>query len=445
MEKTMVQMTALIEKKKAGQALNAEEIKALVNGYAQGEIPDYQMSAFLMAVYFKGMEAEELGQFTLAMVESGDQIDFSAIDGYTVDKHSTGGVGDSTSLILVPLVAACGACVPKMSGRSLGHTGGTIDKLEAIPGFQVELEEGDFIRQVNQLGCAIVGQSGQLAPADKKIYALRDVTATVDAIPLIASSIMSKKIASGADGIVLDVKVGQGAFMKNLDQAKALAQTMIEIGQHAGKQVTVIISDMSQPLGGAIGNSLEVQEAIAVLQGQGPTDLKELSLTLASHMVAMSQGRDDLPAVRQTLEEVLESGQALEVFKQMVEAQGGDGSYVDDPDRFEEASYQVHIQAPRDGVISRMDALALGQLAKNLGAGRQSLDEAIDLSAGILLEKKVGDAVTAGDRIAVLHTNQSQWSSDLLEQAVFEAIDIGSSAQPPQLIHHIYPYTRLPK
>lgn len=434
----MFEMTQIINKKKYGQCLTSKEIDWLVAAYCSGDVADYQMSALLMAIYFQGMETEELGQLTLAMAASGDQIDFSGIDGLTVDKHSTGGVGDTTSFILVPLVAACGGHVPKMSGRSLGHTGGTIDKLESIPGFQVELAEEDFMNQVNRLGCAIVGQTGNLAPADKKIYALRDVTSTVDAIPLIASSIMSKKIASGADGIVLDVKVGSGAFMKTVDQAKELAQAMIDIGHQAGRRMTATISDMSQPLGLAIGNSLEVQEAIAILNGQGPEDLRELSLTLASQMLVLSHLADDYQQGREKVEQALDNGQALHVFKQMVEAQNGDVTYIDQPSKFDQSERLIKITSAETGTIAQLDALALGELAKTLGAGRQTLDETIDLTAGIVLEKKVGDSVQKGECLAVLHTNKMDMDQDFLTNQFLSAVHIEAEASKPELLHYIY-------
>ena len=341
----------LIAKKQAGAALDEAEINYIIQGYTEESIPDYQMSAYLMAVYFQGMTKEEASLFTKAMVESGDQLDLSAIEGVKVDKHSTGGVGDTTTLVLAPLVAACGVPVAKMSGRGLGHTGGTVDKLESFPGFQTEISTQDFIDQVNEHKVAVIGQTGNLTPADKKIYALRDVTSTVQSIPLIASSIMSKKIAAGADAIVLDVKVGDGAFMKTLDQAEALARTMVDIGHQVGRKTLAVISNMDQPLGYAIGNALEVKEAIDTLKGEGPADLTELCLKLGSLML-MAAGRvSDESSGRQLLEEQITSGRALSVFKELVQAQGGDASLIDHPEQLASAQYVTEVKAPETGYI----------------------------------------------------------------------------------------------
>lgn len=430
-----MRMTELIHKKQADEALKENEIQWMISEYTEGNIPDYQMSAMLMAVYFNGMEDEELTHLTEAMAASGDQIDFSSIDGLTVDKHSTGGVGDTTSLILVPLVASVGAYVPKMSGRGLGHTGGTIDKLESIPGYQVELSEEKFIQQVNDIHCAMVGQTGNLAPADKKLYALRDVTSTVEAIPLIASSIMSKKLASGAEGIVLDVKVGEGAFMKSVREANQLAQTMINIGRNAGRKVTAIISDMSQPLGYAVGNILEVKEAIDTLKGEGPEDLTELSLVLASHMVFLAGIGEDIQQSRDLVEEQISNGQALEKFKEMVERQGGDVSYIDHPEKFDLACRRIQVEAAKDGKISEINALEIGRLAEILGAGRETLEDEIDLTAGLVLNKKVGDSVQEGELIATLHTNKSDEELAEVQDIIQRAVRINWIANKNKLIH----------
>lgn len=429
-----MRMTELIHKKQADEALKENEIQWMISEYTEGNIPDYQMSAMLMAVYFNGMEDEELTHLTEAMAASGDQIDFSSIDGLTVDKHSTGGVGDTTSLILVPLVASVGAYVPKMSGRGLGHTGGTIDKLESIPGYQVELSEEKFIQQVNDIHCAMVGQTGNLAPADKKLYALRDVTSTVEAIPLIASSIMSKKLASGAEGIVLDVKVGEGAFMKSVREANQLAQTMINIGRNAGRKVTAIISDMSQPLGYAVGNILEVKEAIDTLKGEGPEDLTELSLVLASHMVFLAGIGEDIQQSRDLVEEQISNGQALEKFKEMVERQGGDVSYIDHPEKFDLACRRIQVEAAKDGKISEINALEIGRLAEILGAGRETLEDEIDLTAGLVLNKKVGDSVQEGELIATLHTNKSDEELAEVQDIIQRAVRINWIANKNKLV-----------
>ena len=398
-------MVDMIAKKRDGKELTAEEIQFVVNGYVSNEIPDYQMSAFLMAVYFQGMSHAETAQLTLAMASSGDRIDLSSIDGIKVDKHSTGGVGDTTSIILAPLVAALGISVAKMSGRGLGHTGGTIDKLEAIPGYRAEVSEEEFIRLVNQNKLAIVGQSGNLAPADKKIYGLRDVTATVNSIPLIASSIMSKKIAAGADAIVLDVKTGSGAFMKKFEDARLLANTMVEIGNQVGRKTMAVISDMSQPLGNAIGNALEVKEGIETLQGRGPADLTELCLVLGSKMIVLAEKAESEKEARELLEKVMKSGEALQVFKQFLAAQGGDASVVDNPEKLPKAVYQIPVASPENGYVSAIKADEIGTAAMLLGAGRVTKESDIDLSVGVMLHKKIGDRVHSGESIATIHSN----------------------------------------
>lgn len=400
-----MRMVDLIEKKRDGFELTTEEIQFIVTGYTADKIDDYQMSAFLMATYFQNMTDRERADLTLAMAASGDQIDLSAIDGIKVDKHSTGGVGDTTTLVLGPLVAACGVPVAKMSGRGLGHTGGTIDKLEAIDGFHVELSTEDFIKQVNDIGVAVIGQSGNLTPADKKLYALRDVTATVNSIPLIASSIMSKKIAAGADAIVLDVKTGEGAFMKTAEDAEELAHAMVGIGNATGRKTMAIISDMSQPLGFAIGNALEVKEAIETLQGNGPEDLTELCLVLGSQMVVVGGKADNLDDARKMLEEVIANGQALEVFRKFISAQGGNPDVVDDLTLLPQARFIKEVPSQKEGYISFMEADEIGTAAMVLGAGRATKDSVIDLAVGIVLHKKVGDFVKKGEPIATVYSN----------------------------------------
>ncbi|CEG22561.1 Pyrimidine-nucleoside phosphorylase [Planococcus massiliensis] len=403
-----MRMVDLIEKKRDGFELSTEEIQHIVTGYTAGDIPDYQMSAFLMAIYFKNMTDRERADLTLAMAGSGDQIDLSAIDGIKVDKHSTGGVGDTTTLVLGPLVAACGVPVAKMSGRGLGHTGGTIDKLEAIEGFHVELSTEEFIKQVNDIKLAVIGQSGNLTPADKKLYALRDVTATVNSIPLIASSIMSKKIAAGADAIVLDVKTGEGAFMKTAEDAKELAHAMVGIGNATGRKTMAIISDMSQPLGFAIGNALEVKEAIETLQGNGPEDLTELCLVLGSQMVVVGGKAETLEEARGMLEEVIANGKALEIMKQFIENQGGNPAIVDDVNLLPQAKYVNEVPSEEEGYISFMEADEIGTAAMVLGAGRATKESEIDLAVGIVLKKKVGDFVKKGESIATIYSNTEE-------------------------------------
>ena len=401
-----MRMVDLIAKKRDGEALTNAEIDLMIEQYTNDEIPDYQMSAMLMAIYFKDMTLEERVRLTEAMVASGDQIDLTKIDGIKVDKHSTGGVGDTTTLILAPLVSAVGVPVAKMSGRGLGHTGGTLDKLEAIPGFQVEIDGKLFNELVNKNKVAVIGQSNNLTPADQKLYALRDVTATVNSIPLIASSIMSKKIASGADAIVLDVKTGSGAFMKNLEDAKELAEAMVEIGNGAGRETMAIISDMSQPLGYAVGNGLEVQEAIATLKGEGPSDLTELCLALGSQMVYLAKKADSIEEAREKLLDVLENGQAIEKFKTLISAQNGDPTVVDEPERLSQTQYQVQVKAKESGYITKIIADEIGKAASMLGAGRTTKDSKIDLAVGIVLQKKVGHFVGKDEPIAVIHSNQ---------------------------------------
>ncbi|MGG2954568.1 pyrimidine-nucleoside phosphorylase [Geobacillus stearothermophilus] len=401
-----MRMVDLIAKKRDGKALTKEEIEWIVRGYTNGDIPDYQMSALAMAIYFRGMTEEETAALTMAMVHSGEVIDLSGIRGVKVDKHSTGGVGDTTTLVLGPLVASVGVPVAKMSGRGLGHTGGTIDKLESVPGFHVEISKDEFIRLVNENGIAIIGQTGDLTPADKKLYALRDVTATVNSIPLIASSIMSKKIAAGADAIVLDVKTGAGAFMKKLDEARRLARVMVDIGKRVGRRTMAVISDMSQPLGYAVGNALEVKEAIETLKGNGPHDLTELCLTLGSHMVYLAEKAPSLDEARRLLEEAIRSGAAIAAFKTFLAAQGGDASVVDDLDKLPKAAYTSTVTAAADGYVAEMAADDIGTAAMWLGAGRAKKEDVIDLAVGIVLHKKIGDRVQKGEALATIHSNR---------------------------------------
>ncbi|MFS9364751.1 pyrimidine-nucleoside phosphorylase [Streptococcus oralis subsp. tigurinus] len=388
----------LIQKKRDGQELSSSEIKWLVEGYVAGTVPDYQMSAFAMAVYFKGMTTREISDLTMNMVKTGQEFDLSAIDGVKVDKHSTGGVGDKVTLILAPLVASFGVPVAKMSGRGLGHTGGTLDKLEAIKGYQVERSQEDFIRQVQDIGVSVIGQSDQLVKADKLLYALRDVTATVDTIPLIASSVMSKKIAAGADAILLDVTVGEGAFMKTVDEARELAQTMVDLGKAVGRKTVAVITDMSQPLGRAIGNRLEILEAIEILQGKGREDISHFICELAQIMLGLANVEKTVEEVRQHLE----NGQALAKFEEMVAAQGGD---LEDLYRPVKVAHVVDIPAQESGVISALPAMEFGLYAMRLGAGRAVKSDDLDYETGIVFEKKVGDSVQKGEIVAKVYTN----------------------------------------
>ncbi|KFA57615.1 pyrimidine-nucleoside phosphorylase [Mageeibacillus indolicus] len=402
-----MRMYDLIMKKRNGEALTSVEIKELINGYVAGTIPDYQMAAFLMAVYFRGMTEAETLAMTLAVAHSGDMVDLSGIDGVKVDKHSTGGVGDKTTLIIAPIVAACGVKVAKMSGRGLGHTGGTVDKMESIPGMRTTLEQKEFFEVVNKTGLSVIGQSGNLAPADKKLYALRDVTATVDSIPLIATSIMSKKLAAGNDCILLDVKTGSGAFMKTIDDSIKLAQTMVKIGENAGKRTVALITNMDIPLGHNIGNSLEVVEAIEVLRGKGPQDLVGVCESLASNMLYLA-GRGDLPTCLAQVRSAIADGSALERLKAMVAAQGGDVAVIEDPDKFTKAKYTYDVLCPRSGYISFMDTEGCGIASAMLGAGRETKDSAIDYSAGIIIHKKTGEAVKQGEVMATLYADKEQ-------------------------------------
>jgi len=402
-----MRMVDLIIKKRDGHELTDEEIKFWIDGYVKGEIPDYQSSAMNMAIFFKGMTKREIATLTDYMEHSGEVIDLSEIEGIKVDKHSTGGVGDKTSLVLGPMVAAVGGKVAKMSGRGLGHTGGTLDKLESIPGLIIAKSKEQMVEQVNRIGLAIVGQTSTLVPADKKLYALRDVTGTVESIPLIAASVMSKKLASGTDVILLDVTVGEGAFMKNMDQARELAKTMVGIGKSLNRDTVAVLSDMSEPLGFAVGNSLEVKEAIDSLHGKGPKDLMELCYTSGSIMLVQSKVCKSIEEARKKLHEVIENGEAFEKFCLMVEAQGGDVSYIRHPEKFEISKNIVEIRSERDGYIKEINALEIGISAMKLGAGRETLEDVIDMSAGIVLAKKVGAKVTRGDLLCTVYTNKA--------------------------------------
>ncbi|WP_169085744.1 pyrimidine-nucleoside phosphorylase [Paenibacillus sp. PL91] len=430
-----MRMVDLIEKKRDGEELTTEEINFVIEGYTKDEIPDYQVSALAMAIFFKDMTERERADLTMAIVNSGDTIDLSAIEGVKVDKHSTGGVGDTTTLVLAPLVAALDIPVAKMSGRGLGHTGGTIDKLEAIAGFHVEIEKDEFVQLVNKDKIAVIGQSGNLTPADKKLYALRDVTATVNSIPLIASSIMSKKIAAGSDAIVLDVKTGAGAFMKTVDDAKELAHAMVSIGNNVGRKTMAVISDMSQPLGFAIGNALEVKEAIDTLQGKGPKDLEELCLALGSQMVFLANKASSLEEAEELLKEVIRNGKALDKFKAFIANQGGDPSVVDHPEKLPQAPYLIEVPAKEDGVVTEIVADEIGTAAMLLGAGRATKESEIDLAVGLMLNKKIGDTVKAGESLVTIHANRE--NVDDVLKIIYENIRIGSEVTPPVLVYGI--------
>ena len=421
----MVRPYDLILKKRDGGELSPEEIEVLLEAYLREEVADYQMSAFLMAVFFRGMTARETAALTMAMVRSGDTLDLEVLGGTPVDKHSTGGVGDKTSLVLIPLVAAAGARVVKLSGRGLGHTGGTIDKLEAIPGFRTDLSRERMVDQVRRIGCALAGQTADLVPADKRLYALRDVTGTVESIPLIAASIMSKKIAGGARGIVLDVKTGSGAFMKTVDDARRLAEAMVAIGREVGRRTVAVISDMDQPLGRAVGNGVEVAEAIATLQGTGPADLTELCLTLGAHMLILAGAESSLEAAGARLGRTLEDGLALERFRKLVEAQGGDVRVVDDPDLLPRARHSLPVAAGAAGVVVAIDAQAIGLAAMALGAGRARKEDRIDPAVGITLDRKVGERVAAGDPLASVLANDEDRGAEAVRH-VKEAFTLSS-------------------
>lgn len=430
-----MKMYDLINKKKNGNILTEEEVKFIVDGFTKGEIPDYQMSAFLMAVCLKGMNKEETIALTMAMAHSGDMLDLSSIEGVKVDKHSTGGVGDKTSMVLSPMVASLGIPVAKMSGRGLGHTGGTIDKLESFKGFSTSITTEQFIDNVNRMKMAIVGQTANLAPADKKIYALRDVTATVDNISLIASSIMSKKIASGADVIVLDVKTGSGAFMKTLDDSIALAQAMVEIGNGVGRTTYAVITDMNQPLGNAVGNSIEVKEAIHTLEGKGPKDLLEVSLILGSYMLLGAGIAKTIEEAEKMLKKTIEDRSALNKFGEFVRAQGGDDSAVFHTELFPKAAIQMEVLAEKAGYVSHIVTDEIGMTSLILGGGRETKDSEIDLSVGIKIHKKLGDKVEIGDSLATLYGNVSE-KVDAAAARLYGAYTIGT--QMPEPVKHIY-------
>ena len=431
----VMRMVDVIAKKRDGGELSKEEIEHFINGYTDGDIPDYQVSSLLMSIFFNDMTQEERANLTMAMVKSGDEIDLSAIEGVKVDKHSTGGVGDTTTLVLAPLVAALDVPVAKMSGRGLGHTGGTIDKLEAVEGFHVEITEQEFTDIVNRDKVAVIGQSGNLTPADKKLYALRDVTATVNSIPLIASSIMSKKIAAGADAIVLDVKTGDGAFMKDEEDAVELARAMVSIGNNVGRNTMAIISSMSEPLGYAIGNALEVKEAIDTLKGEGPEDLTALCLELGAQMAVLGGAAESLDEAKDKLRAVIDNGQALEKFKVFLANQGGDASVVDDVSKLPQAKYQFEVKAEDSGFVEEIAAEEIGIASAMLGAGRQTKEDEIDLAVGLVLKKKVGDRVEQGDTIAVIHSN----SEDIreVERKITDNYKIGEKEKKIELINQV--------
>ncbi|WP_174613657.1 pyrimidine-nucleoside phosphorylase [Virgibacillus ihumii] len=430
-----MRMYDIIEKKRNGEELTDQEIHFFIEGYTKGDIPDYQVSALMMAIYFQDMTEKERAELTSSMVDSGDKIDLSAISGIKVDKHSTGGVGDTTTLVLAPLVASIGVPVAKMSGRGLGHTGGTIDKLESIPGFHVEISNDEFIQLVNKNKVAVIGQSGNLTPADKKLYSLRDVTATVNSIPLIASSIMSKKIASGADSIVLDVKTGSGAFMAELEDAKELAGAMVSIGNRVGRNTMAVISDMSQPLGNAIGNALEVKEAIDTLKGSGPEDLTELCLVLGSQMAVLGGKAETLDEARDQLRTNMQNGKAFNQFKTFLDSQGGDSHVADHPEMLPQASYKIELPALETGTLSEIAANEVGTAAMMLGAGRATKESTIDLAAGIVLHKKIGDKVTKDEALLTIHTNQDDIEE--VKDRLYKSIRISdTTVDPPTLIYN---------
>lgn len=429
-----MRMVDVIHAKRAGNQLTDEQIQFFVDGVVSGEIPDYQISALLMAIFFQGMTSEEQSKLTMTMMKSGDHLDLSDIPGVKVDKHSTGGVGDKTSIPLAAVVAALGIPVPMISGRGLGHTGGTLDKLEAIPGYQVEISEQDFIEQVKRDKLAIIGATGNIAPADKKIYALRDVTDTVDSIPLIASSIMSKKIASGADALVIDVKTGAGAFMKTLDDSRALAKALVGIGKGVGMQCMALITDMNQPLGDAIGNSLEIQESIDLLKGNGPADLEKLIVDIGGYMAVMGGKAKTTEEGQKLCEDVIHNGQALERFRAMIADQGGDSDVVDDPEKIlPQAKYKIDLPAKSTGVVSKIVADEVGVASMLLGGGRQKADDKLDYSVGIMLHKKIGDPVNSGDSLLTIYSNRE--NVDDIKELLYNNIEISDHAEKPTLIY----------
>lgn len=425
-----MRMYDIIAKKRDGGELTEQELAFFVRGFTEGSIPDYQASALMMAIYLRGMTARETAQLTAQMAHSGDMVDLSGIEGVKADKHSTGGVGDKTTLVVAPIAAACGVRMAKMSGRGLGHTGGTLDKLESIPGCRVTLTREAFFKQVNEIGLAVIGQTGNLAPADKKMYALRDVTATVSCVPLIASSIMSKKLASGADCILLDVKTGSGAFMKTLDDSIALAKAMVDIGEHNGRRTAALITDMDTPLGRCVGNTLEVAEAVETLRGAGPADLAEVCLALSADLLCLA-GKGELAACRAMAHGALQSGAALQKLRAMVAAQGGDAAVIDDPALLPAAAHTRAVVCERDGWLSATDTERIGTAAVLLGAGRETKDSAVDLTAGIRLAKKTGDAVRQGDVLATLYANDAA-RFDAAEEALRGALTFADAPPAPQ-------------
>lgn len=420
-----MRMVDLIRKKRNGEILTDNEIDFIVRGCTDGSIPDYQLSALMMAICFQGMTKHEIARLTLSMANSGDTVDLSAIEGITVDKHSTGGVGDKTSLIIVPTAAACGVKIAKMSGRGLGHTGGTVDKMESIPGMQTALDKKEFFDVVNRVGCAVIGQSGNLCPADKKLYALRDVTATVESIPLIASSIISKKIAAGSDRILLDVKTGSGAFMKTQEDAEALAREMVEIGSNVGRKTVALITDMDRPLGHAIGNALEIIEVCETLNGHGPADLTAECVELAANMIYLGEKAETIEAAREMAKEAMENGAAFEKLCEMVEAQGGDASYLRDTTKFELGKVRKEVLSPVSGYVTRAHAEQIGSASVLLGAGRETKDSVIDFGAGIILHKNKGDCVKAGEPLATLYAADEAKCAQA-EKALLEAYSFGN-------------------
>lgn len=427
-----MRMVDLIEKKRDGFELSKEEIDFIIEGYTKADIPDYQMAAFAMSVFFKGMNDIESTNLAIAMLNSGDAMDLSMIDGVKVDKHSTGGVGDKVSLVLAPMVASLGIKFAKMSGRGLGHTGGTLDKLESIPGYNIYLTYEEFVKQVNKIGLTIVGQTGNLTPADKKLYALRDVTATVNSIPLIASSIMSKKLASGSNAICLDVKVGSGAFMKDIENASKLAELMVQIGKNAGRSMTAILTDMDEPLGFAIGNQLEVIEAINTLKGNGPKDLTDICLEIGSYLVVDAKVANTFEEAKELLKAQIANGEALKKLAELAEAQGGDSSYVLNPTKFESAKEIIPVIAKEAGYITYINALEIGVSSMLLGGGRETMNDIIDPAVGIVLNKKIEDYVQPGDVLAYVHTNGK--NTETVLNRVYNAFEFGTDLHKKELI-----------
>lgn len=430
-----VNIVEMILKKKAGEALSPEEIRAFARGAADGSIPDYQLSALLMAICLRGMNAEETACLTMEMMHSGGTVDLTAIDGVCVDKHSTGGVGDTTTLVLVPLAAACGAKVAKLSGRGLGHTGGTLDKLESIPGCSVEKTQEEFVRQVQEIGCAVIGQTHDLCPADKALYALRDVTGTVDSVPLIASSIVSKKLASGAGAIVLDVKTGSGALMHTLEDSVTLARAMVDIGEQAGRPILALVTGMDQPLGTHVGNALEVKEAIDILAGRAGGDLLTVSLELGARMLVAAGIAADVADGKARMTEALEGGSGLDRLRQMIVAQGGDARVCDDVSLLPQARHIIDVPAPRDGYVARMDTTAIGYCAQDLGAGRKKKTDAIDPAVGLVMRVRLGDAVRAGEPLATLYINKPELAQEAAERLQSAIVIEEEKPELPPLIY----------